>query len=362
MKEEPKTFMMAGGGTGGHVIPAIAVARELRDRGHRPIFAGTSTGFEAKLVPQAGFEIATLEIGGLNRVGVVRMLRTLVQLPVSVANAAGLLRRYRPAAIFSMGGYVAGPLVLAAIAGGFPIVAMEPNAMPGLVNRRIGRFVSRALLGFPETARWFAKGRTEVTGLPVRPEFFAVPPKPRERTLTVLITGGSQGSRTLNEAARAAWPLISHSESPVRFIHQTGAAKYESLAGEFAAAGVDGEITPFIQDMAAVFARVDLVVCRAGAGAIAELAAAGKPSILVPLPFAADDHQRHNAQAFERAGAARLVLDKEMTGQRLVDEIQKLAAAPGLLEEMGRHARSLAHPGAALRAADVLEEVARGRV
>jgi UDP-N-acetylglucosamine--N-acetylmuramyl-(pentapeptide) pyrophosphoryl-undecaprenol N-acetylglucosamine transferase len=357
MKEEPKTFMMAGGGTGGHVIPAIAVARELRDRGHRPIFAGTSTGFEAKLVPQAGFEIGYVEIGGLNRVGVAQVLRTLVQLPLSLAKAVGLLRRYRPAAVFSMGGYVAGPIVVAAAASRVPIVAMEPNAMPGLVSRRIGRFVARALLGFPETARWFPKGRSEVTGLPVRADFFAVSPKPREQTLTVLITGGSQGSRTLNEAGRAAWTLVRN----VRFIHQTGAGNYEELAREFSAEGVDGEITPFIQDMAAVFARADLVVCRAGAGAIAELAAAGKPSILVPFPFAADDHQLHNAQAFERAGAARLILDREMTGQRLVDEIQKIAAVPGVLEEMGRSARSLAHPGAAQRAADVLEEVAHVR-
>src|SRR5260221_9123313 len=149
-----------------------------------------------------------------------------------------------------MGGYAAGPIVVAAAARRVPIVAMEPNAMPGLVSRRIGRFVARALLGFPETARWFPKGRSEVTGLPVRPEFFAVPPKPREATLTVLITGGSQGSRTLNEAGRAAWTLIRN----VRFIHQTGAGNYEELACEFLAAGVDGVITPFIQDMAGVFA------------------------------------------------------------------------------------------------------------
>ena len=361
MKEEHKTFMMAGGGTGGHVIPAIAVARELRGRGHRPIFVGTSTGFEARLVPQAGFEIGYIQIGGLNRVGAAQVLRTLVQLPLSLAKAVGLLRRYRPAAVFSMGGYAAGPMVVAAAANRVPIVAMEPNAMPGLVSRRIGRFVARALLGFPETARWFPKGRSEVTGLPVRPEFFAVVPKPREQTLNVLITGGSQGSRTLNEAGRAAWPLVRSANVPVRFIHQTGAAACEDLAREFSTAGIDGEVTPFIQDMAAVFARVDLVVCRAGAGAIAELAAAGKPSILVPLPFAADDHQLHNAQAFERAGAARIVLDREMNGQRLVEEIQKLAAVPGVLEEMGRSARSLAHPGAAQRAADVLEEVAHVR-
>jgi UDP-N-acetylglucosamine--N-acetylmuramyl-(pentapeptide) pyrophosphoryl-undecaprenol N-acetylglucosamine transferase len=196
-----------------------------------------------------------------------------------------------------------------------------------------------------------------VTGLPVREEFFAIPPKPREAVLTVLLTGGSQGSRRLNEAARESWPLFAGGPLPVRFIHQTGPAAYPELAAAFAATGLEGELVPFLDDMPGAFARSDLVVCRSGAGAVAELAAAGKPAILVPFPYAADDHQLRNAEAFAAAGAARLVLDREMTGRRLFEEVMSLASEPGRLERMGQAARKLARPGAARRAADILEEL-----
>jgi UDP-N-acetylglucosamine--N-acetylmuramyl-(pentapeptide) pyrophosphoryl-undecaprenol N-acetylglucosamine transferase len=355
-----KVFLMAGGGTGGHVIPALAVARELRRRGHEPFFVGTGRGMEARLVPAEGFPLELTRIGGLKRVGLRRMLATLWQLPMSTAGCAALLGRRRVAAVFSMGGYVAGPPVLAALARRVPVVIMEPNALPGFTNRRIGRFVARGLINFPETAAHFPKGRTELAGLPVREEFFALKPKPREEKLTVLITGGSQGSRTLNQAARESWPLFRQSGFPVRIVHQAGQGAAAALQAEFAAAGLEGEVAPFLVDMPAAFARADLVISRSGAGAVAELAAAGKPSVLVPFPFAADQHQLHNAAAMERAGAARMVPDREMTGEKLFAVITELAAGAGVLESMGEAARKLARPGAASRAADVLEEVARG--
>jgi UDP-N-acetylglucosamine--N-acetylmuramyl-(pentapeptide) pyrophosphoryl-undecaprenol N-acetylglucosamine transferase len=200
--------------------------------------------------------------------------------------------------------------------------------------------------------------------LPVREEFFAIPPKPRGEKFTVLITGGSQGSHTLNQAARQSWPLFRAAGLPVRIVHQSGQqggpAACDELRAAFAETGLDGEVLPFIADMPAAFAQADLVVCRSGAGAVAELAAAGKPSILSPFPFAADQHQLRNAEAFVRAGAARLVQDREMTGERLFETVAKLAADPGVLERMGNAARRMAHPGAARRAAEVLEEVARG--
>ncbi len=353
----PRTFVMAGGGTGGHVIPAIAVARELKSRGHTPLFVGTRTGFEAKLVPAAGFDIEWIEIGGLKGLGIAKRLRTAMQLPGSVARAAQILRRVRPAAVFSMGGYVAGPVVIAASLVRVPVVAMEPNAVPGFTNRYMGRFNARALVSFPETARFFPAGRAEVTGVPVRREFFAIAAKPAGPELSILITGGSRGSRTLNNAARASWRLFRDAGLAVRIVHQTGLDAHEEIAREFAPSGLAGEVAPFIQDMPGAFAEADLIVCRAGAGAVAELAAAGKPAILVPFPFATDDHQLHNAEAFQRAGAARLVLDKEMTGARLFDEVRQLAADRGLLERMAVNARALGHPKAAERAADVLEEV-----
>ena len=231
--------------------------------------------------------------------------------------------------------------------------------MPGLVNRRLGRFASRALLSFNEAARFFPDGRSEISGLPVREEFFRVPAKPRGDTLTVLITGGSQGSRTLNRATRESWPLFRDSALPVRLIHQTGRADHDEIARDFAAAGVQGHVEPFITDMPAAFTEADVIVCRSGAGAVAELAAAGKPSVLVPFPFAADDHQTRNAEAMQRAGAARLVHDREMNGRRLFEEITALAQAPDGLDRMGTAARGLARPGAAARAADLLENIGK---
>jgi UDP-N-acetylglucosamine--N-acetylmuramyl-(pentapeptide) pyrophosphoryl-undecaprenol N-acetylglucosamine transferase len=346
------TFVMAGGGTGGHVLPALAVARELRARGHQVRFVGLERGMEAKLVPAENFPIEWIEIGGLNRVGFRQTLATLGELPFSVWQAARILDRAAPAAVFSTGGYVAGPVLLAAVWKRIPIVIMEPNAIPGFTHRHLARFVARALVSFAEAERWFPKGRTEVTGLPIRAEFFTVPAKARCSMVTVLITGGSQGSQTLNRAVEESWPLWP--KDRVRLIHQTGSRMYLDLAPKFRESGVPGEIAEFLTDMPRAFSEADLVVSRAGMGALSELAAAGKPSILVPLPGASDQHQLKNAQVFERAGAARLVLDQEMTGARLVAEVTRLASVPGLLEEMGMAARALARPGAAQRAADVL--------
>ena len=347
---------MAGGGTGGHVVPLLAVARELQAHGHQSVFIGTRNGFEAKLVPPAGFPLEFIEIGGLNRVGTLKKIRTVGQLPLSVWRSRRLLEKHQASAVFSLGGYAAGPVVLAALWRKFPLVVMEPNAMPGLTNRKIGRWVYRALLSFSDAAKYFPPGKSEITGLPVRREFFKIPPKPREPKLTILITGGSQGSRTLNQAAAGSWKYFRENRVAVRFIHQTGTTAYVALAEKFADSEMEGEVAPFIDNMPAAFARADLVICRSGAGAVAELAAAGKPSILVPFPGAADDHQLHNAQAFQKAGASILIRDNEMDGGRLFEEVEKLRTRPELLHRMGERARTFAHPDAARRAAGVLEE------
>jgi len=347
-------FLVAGGGTGGHVIPALAVARELRSRGHEVFFVGTDRGMEAKLVPAAGFALEKIDIGGLNRVGFRQRLVTLAKLPFTTIHCL----RYKPSAVFSMGGYVAGPPVAAALLRRVPVVVMEPNAVPGFTNRVIGRLVSRALITFPETVSYFPAGRTEVTGLPVREEFFHLPAKPRGQKLNLLITGGSQGSRTLNRAGRESWPLFRSAGGNVRIVHQTGQNGFEELRDAFAESGIEGEIVPFLTDMPAAFAAADLIVCRSGAGAVSELAAAGKPSILVPFPFAADDHQTRNAEAMARGGAARMVRDAEMNGAKLASLVMELSGTEAL-EEMGAAARKLARPEAARRAAEILEEVVR---
>jgi UDP-N-acetylglucosamine--N-acetylmuramyl-(pentapeptide) pyrophosphoryl-undecaprenol N-acetylglucosamine transferase len=349
------TIVMAGGGTGGHVVPLLVVARELKACGHECVFIGTRSGFEAKLVPGTGFPLEFIEIGGLNRVGLAQVTRTLIQLPLSILKARGLQGRFQAGVIFSMGGYVAGPVVLAGLWRRLPIVVMEPNALPGLSNRYVARFVTRALLNFPEAARFFPPGRSTITGLPVRPEFFAIRPKARETTLTVLITGGSQGSRRLNEAAQQSWNYFREAAFPVRFIHQTGSADCAALAKRFAESGMQGHVVPYIEDMPAAFASADLVIARAGAGSLAELAAAGKPAVLVPLPGATDEHQLRNAEAFSKAGAARLVLDNEMDGGRLFEEVSKLSSQPAVLKRIGDQARKFSHPEAARQTAEIVE-------
>jgi UDP-N-acetylglucosamine--N-acetylmuramyl-(pentapeptide) pyrophosphoryl-undecaprenol N-acetylglucosamine transferase len=345
---------MAGGGTGGHVIPALAVARELRTRGHRVVFIGTQRGVESRLVPQAGFPLELIQIGGLKGIGPVGKLTSLAKLVVSTARE---LKRERPAAVFSMGGFVAGPPVIAAMLRRIPVVAMEPNAVPGIMNRYTARWVSRALITFPETAKFFPASRTELTGLPVREEFFHLAPLPAAGKFTILITGGSQGSRTLNQAARQSWPLFQQSTVPIRILHQAGTADAAALARDFAATGLEGQVSAFFEDMPASFSQANLIICRAGAGAVSELAAAGKPSVLIPFPFAADDHQLKNAESFANAGAALLVLDRDWTGQRLFETVRQLISDPNILKIMSEAAKRLAKPGAAQRAADILENI-----
>lgn len=350
-----RTFAVAGGGTGGHIIPALAVAERLRSRGYQPFFIGTRNGMEARLVPAAGFEMEWVNIGGFNHVSLLRKLRTLLQLPVSTLRVWRTLGTRRPAAMFSTGGYVAGPAVIAALLRRLPIVIMEPNAVPGLTNRRISRWTARALVNFEETLAYFPDGRAELSGIPVRDAFFHVPPKPDDCAFTILVTGGSQGSRTLNEAGRGAWSRFA--AAGVRVLHQAGRKQHEDYRDAFSQSGVSGELWAFVEDMPSAFAQADLIVSRSGASTVSEIAVAKRPSILVPFPFAADDHQKKNAEAMARAGAARMVLDSQFTPERLFEEVMRLYDDRLELRAMGARAGDMARPFAAERAATVLEEV-----
>ena len=354
-----KTFVMAGGGTGGHVVPAVAVARELERRGHRALFIGTKKGMESKLVPQAGFPIEWVDIGGIKGLGLGALARMTLKMPRAIHAARAVLKREKAAAVFSMGGFVAGPTVLAAVALGVPVVVMEPNAMPGLTNRKMAGFAYRALVMFEEAGKFFRPGNWEVCGLPVRDEFFKIQPNKRGDLFTVFVTGGSRGSRTLNNAARSAWRLAKEAGMKIRWIHQSGVESSAELTEEFKHGNYDGRAVEFVDDMPKAFAEADLIICRSGAGTVSELAAAGRPSVLVPFPFAADQHQLKNAEAMRDAGAAALVPDREMTGERMVTEIRTLSEDRVGLERMGSAARRLAKPEALKRAVDVLEEAAQ---
>lgn len=356
----PYSFIFTGGGTGGHVFPALAIAQVLRDQGHRILYIGTREGMESRIVPDHGYEMAFVHSGKLNRVGLMEKLRTALALPGGVLAARGILKKFKPQAVFSMGGYVAGPVMAAAISLKLPLVVMEPNVLPGAANRLVAKSVFRALLGFESTARWFPPNRSEITGVPVRPAFFHVAPK-QNGPFTVLITGGSGGARTLNRAARESWPLLRARNLPVRVILQTGAKESEALAAEFAQTGMEGSVVPFIPDMAAAFAQADLVIGRSGAGGVNEIAAAGMPSILVPFPFAADDHQLKNAEMLAHAGAARLVLDRDWNGPRMLQEIEQLRQNPAELARMRDQVRAFAYPDAAQKGATTLLDAAKSK-
>lgn len=340
-------------------MPLLAVAEQLRGRGSRPLFIGTRTGFEARLVPERNFPIDFIEIGGFQGLGLARKIKLLWQLPVSILKCLDWIRRHRPVACFSLGGYAAAPPVVASLFAGLPIVVMEPNAFPGLVNRWMGKFASSALLSFPQAAGYFPKGTVEITGLPVRDAFFEITPKPFNGELTLLITGGSQGSQTLNRAVRELWPLLASSGLNVRLIHQCGKREEEQIRQEFTQTCLKGNVTAFISDMPAAYAEADLVLCRSGAGTVSELAAAGRPAILVPFPFAADDHQAKNAEAVVAAGAGMMFRDPELTGKVLLGILKNFVENPASLATMAANSAALRKTGAAARAADILLEIAK---
>lgn len=340
------------------MIPALAVAAELRRRGcHQVLMVGTPRGLEARLAPAHGVRLETIEVGALNRVGPARVLGTLFRLPHAFWQAGRILARFGPGVVYGVGGYASGPVLFMAAMRGTPIVVHEPNAMPGFANRLIAPYVSRALLAFPEAARFFPPTRWEVVGVPVRSRFFAIPVQRHCPPYTILISGGSQGARRINEAVVESLPLFLAGEDPPFLIHQTGEKDFEKVRAAYAENGYAdrAEVVRFIDDMPAAFERADLLVCRSGASTLFEITAAGKASILVPFPFAADDHQLKNARSLESAGAARVLLDAQINGRRLFEAIRETLPR---LEEMERYSRRLAKPHAAESIVDVLEAVA----
>jgi len=352
-------FLIAAGGTGGHVLPGLRVADELRRRGHACTLIGTPRGMETRLAPKAGYPLELIESGRWQGGSWAGRLWTLAGAPWAVLQAARALDRVRPQAVLSLGGYAAAAASAAALAREIPLAILEPNAIPGLTHRLLGPFASRALTAFEEAAGYFPAGRSAVIGMPVREEFFNVPPRRPGRPFTILITGGSQGARRLNEAVIEALERWSAQNvlAQIRFLHQTGEQDFARVLQAYERHGARASVAPFFEDMPHRFAEADLVVCRAGASAVAELCAAGRASILVPYPFAADQHQLRNAEALAKAGGARLVRNQELTGERLAAEVDVCRRSG--LEAMEAAARSRARPMAAQDAADCLEELAR---
>ena len=349
--------IIAGGGTGGHVIPAIAIARELHSRYQAELlFIGTARGIETRLVPPAGFRLELINAGALNRVSLGTRIKTLFDLPRAIAQSAGIIRHFRPDIILGVGGYASGPVMLAGVLKRVPLMAFEPNVIPGVANRLVARFVKGAAVHFPATAHYFPN--SIVTGVPVRPEFFSISPRPSEDRPTLLVFGGSQGAHAISAAVMETIPVLAKQAPDIHLIHQTGEKDYQEVQAAVAAAGISAEVSPFIDDMPAAFSRADLLLCRSGASTVAEVAAAGKPAIFVPLPTAADDHQRHNAEALANAGAARLLPQAELTAETLADAITQLLLRPDRLSAMGAAARQFAHPQAAAEIAAMAARIA----
>jgi UDP-N-acetylglucosamine--N-acetylmuramyl-(pentapeptide) pyrophosphoryl-undecaprenol N-acetylglucosamine transferase len=352
--------LIAAGGTGGHIYPGIAVAKEIqrRDPKSEIRFVGTARGLENKLVPQAGFELSLIDSAGLKNVGTIARARGLLVLPKSFLAARSLIKAFRPDVVVGAGGYVSGPVVLTATLMKLPTLVMESNALPGWTNRVLARFVDKAAVSF-EAALPFFRGKAVVTGNPVRREFFEIPDRQHELgEFSILVFGGSQGAHAINEAMIAALPVLAGLRDVLRVTHQTGEADFGRVNSAYLAAGW-GEragVTKYIDNMVAAFAGADLVVCRAGATTTAELTAAGKASIMVPFPLAADDHQRRNAEALERAGAGRMILQQDLSGERLAREIATLVNEPERITTMEQAARKLARGDAAVAVVDLLEE------
>lgn len=358
--------LIAGGGTGGHVIPALAIARQMRDAyGAEVQFVGTARGLETRLVPEAGFGLELIQVGQLKNVSFLTRARTMADLPLGVRRCVRLLRGFQPDVVVGVGGYASGPAMMAAILLRVPTLAFEPNAVPGLANRLVGRFVGAAAVNFAETRRYFpgAGERARVTGIPVRREFFQIAPKVGGRR-RLLVFGGSQGARMLNAIVPKIAGSLMEAVPGLEIVHQAGGRHAESTAEAYKAAGLpmgsNGVlVVSYVDEMVQEFAEADLLLCRSGASTMAELAAAGRAAVLVPFPQAADDHQRKNAQAFVAQGAAEMVVEAEMTEGRLLAVLAGLLLGDRRREEMAKRAHRLARPEAVEEIARMVAELSR---
>ena len=339
--------ILAGGGTGGHVIPALAIAHELRTRyGAEIAFVGTERGIETRLVPKAGFPLHLIEVGGLKNVSVAQRMKTLVALPAAVVRSWQILQAFKPQVVIGVGGYASGPAMLAASLSSIPTIAFEPNVVPGLANRAVAPLVTMAVVHFEQTGGYFR--RYVVTGVPVRHAFFELPSRPggSERP-TLLVFGGSQGAAAINRAVIDALPELAARVPGLHIIHQTGERDYNPAQAAYLRAPLSAEVSAFIDDMPQAFARADVVLCRSGASTVAEITAAGKPAIFVPFPGAADDHQLRNAETLAANGAAMLIPEAALTRERLVDAVAGLLNDGAARQRMSAAARAMAHADAA---------------
>ncbi|MBN1961450.1 MAG: undecaprenyldiphospho-muramoylpentapeptide beta-N-acetylglucosaminyltransferase [Deltaproteobacteria bacterium] len=355
-------ILIAGGGTGGHLFPGIAVAKELvsRDANHRILFVGSARGIEVTAVPRAGFELILLPISGLRRKSLWQMFIALCRVPIALLCALVLVRRFRPDVALSVGGYAAFAAIVAAWFMGVPCMVIEQNSVAGLTNRILSRFAKHVVVPLPTKA--FAARKLRVLGNPVRPELVAVGAQTYapQQPFKLLVFGGSQGAKALNEIMLAIAAQWQENKLNWSIVHQTGKADYERVVKSYETHGMQQvTIKPFIENMAEAYLEADLVLCRAGATTVAELTVCGRPSILVPYPFAVDDHQSAHARVLAAEGAAVHLPQSELSAPRLISLLFELQNEPIRLVQMATAARKLGKPDAALRIADLVIAEAR---
>lgn len=355
--------IVAGGGTGGHLFPGIAVVEELRRRNPEldVLFVGTERGIEARVIPQMGEALELVSVSPLKGRSAGELVRSVAMLPGAAAQAMRILSRHRPDLVIGVGGYASGPMLAAAAARGIPTALLEQNAHVGLTNRMLAPVVGRAYVTFPETADRFARRRVRVVGNPVRRAFVDAarrahsdPEGFEARARRVLVLGGSQGARALNEVVPEALAKAGITARGIEIVHQSGGAMRDEVEARYRALGVDADVVTFIDDMAAAYASAAVVIARAGATTVAELCAIGRPAVLIPYPFAANDHQRKNAEALERAGAAMCVPQDALDADGLAARVRGLLDRPERRRAMGEAARRFGRPDAAASIVDDL--------
>jgi len=352
-------LLIAGGGTGGHVFPALAIAQEWLSRGgeREVVLVGTERGIEMKLVPQAGLPLETLRVAGLKGKGGATLLKNLAMLAPAMLDARRVFLKHKPVAAFGVGGYAAGPMLLATWLGRVPNIIFEPNAEPGFTNKLLARISTRIATGYEVSARAWGK-KAIVTGCPVRAEFFNITPRQLGKPFRLLITGGSQGALPINRTVVDSMDRLAARKNELAIVHQTGERDYDAVRTAYARREINAEVVPFLTNMAERFAWADMIVCRAGAITAAEIAAAGRAAIFIPFGRATDSHQLRNAQEMSRAGGGRLISEAELTAERLAAEIFSLLDQPQEIEKLSTAARALARPHAARDIVNLIEEAA----
>jgi UDP-N-acetylglucosamine--N-acetylmuramyl-(pentapeptide) pyrophosphoryl-undecaprenol N-acetylglucosamine transferase len=355
-------IIIAGGGTGGHLFPALALTEAFKDRDPKNeiLLVGSRKGLEASIVAKEGYTLRTIEVVSLKGKSFWGKVRGLVTVPRSLVQSGGLIHSFRPDLVLGVGGYASGPVVLTAWALGYKTAIHEQNAYPGLSNRILGRFVDRAFISFQISARHFPREKAILTGNPVRkrirPKGIVQRSGP-ESKFTLFVFGGSQGAHHLNQVMEEALTHLKELKGSIRIIHQTGDRDFTEVKEAYRREGFDAEVSSFIHDMDRAYAAADLVLCRSGATTLFELMAMGKPAVLVPYPYAANDHQTLNARALVQAGAAIMVANGDLNGAQLGKILRQLSADPARLKEMGEQALSLARPEAGQRIVNLCYEM-----